>query len=287
MGNVRIVIDSTARFEDPRIAEVYGMTIVPLQIHIGSETVTEALDFDSEDLFFRMRRNNIMPRTTPPSVDDFRKVYKELSKTTDQILVLTHSRHFSDTWQNAGQARSYFMGRCEIVVIDSMTTSAGLGFLAEAAASANGTRLEDVVRVVRGVVPRLYSVYYVNTLDYIQRIGLIGEAQAILGAMLNVKPLLTIESGVLMPMEKARTQSQAVDKIVEFVSEFNLIDRLVIMQNTLRITEQTHMLQERLARGFPDLKYPVMLYEPLLSSMIGPDGLGIIMLEGVDPDDYA
>jgi DegV family protein with EDD domain len=163
----------------------------------------------------------------------------------------------------------------------------GLGILAEAAAraAAEGARLEEVVRVARGVIPRLYSVYYVETLDYIRRAGLIGEAQAVLGTMLNIMPFLTIEAGMLIPMEKVRSHSQAVDKLVEFVTEFITIEKLIIMQNTLRVTDQTRLLQDRLMLDFPDLGYPVMLYEPLLSSWIGPDGMGVVVLEGEDDDD--
>jgi DegV family protein with EDD domain len=234
-----------------------------------------------------MRHGNAVPHTSPPSAEEFEAVFRSLSKETDQICVLTSSQHLSKTWHHANEARKSLLGRCEIVIIDSLTTSVGLGFLVEAAARAadDDARLEEVVRVVRGVIPRLYSVYYVETLDYIQRAGLIGEAQAVLGAMLNIMPFLTIEAGMLIPMEKVRSHSQAVDKLVEFVTEFNAIEKLIIMQNTLRITDQTRLLQDRLMVDFPNLDYPVMLYEPLLSSWIGPDGMGVVVFEGEMSDE--
>jgi DegV family protein with EDD domain len=282
LDKVRIVTDSAVRFENRAIAKNLQIDIVPLQVHVGDQTFKEGVELDSEELFYRMRHGHVVPRITPPPVEEFETLFEDLSKQTRQICVLTHSRHLSKTWDNANEASKPLLGRCEIPVIDSMTTSVGLGILVEtvAKAAADGARLEEVVRIARGIIPRLYSVYYVETLDYIQRAGLIGETQAVLGAMLNIMPFLTIEAGALIPMEKVRTRSQAVDKMVEFVTEFNVIERLTILQNTLRVTDQTRMLQDRLMLDFPKLDYPIVLYEPLLSSWIGPDGMGVVVFEG-------
>ena len=148
--------------------------------------------------------------------------------------------------------------------------------------------LDEVVRTARGVIPRLYSVYYVDDLSYIQRAGLIGETQAILGTMLEIKPLLTIEEGSLITMEKVRTHSQAIDRMVEFVTEFTHIERLSILQNTLRTTDRTRMLQDRLALELSQVNYPIVLYEPLITTLIGPDAMGMAVLEGTgdNPDDF-
>jgi fatty acid-binding protein DegV len=122
----------------------------------------------------------------------------------------------------------------------------------------------------------------VDTLTTIQRAGLIGETQAILGTMLNIKPMLTVEDGRLITMEKARSHSQAIDKMVEFASEFTQIERIGILQSSLRTNDRTRMLQDRLALEFARLDYSLTLYEPLLASYLGPDAMGIAILEGVD-----
>jgi len=284
VGKVRIVTDSAARFENGSAVEEHQIEIIPMRLRLGSQTFVEGLEIDSEELFHRMRHSNAIPTIEPPSVDEFGNLFQTLSRETDQICVLTNSQHLSKAWYHANQARQSLLGRCEIAIMDSQTTSVGLGFLAESAARAadDGADLEDIVRMVRGLIPRLYSVYYVETLDFVQRAGLIGEAQAVLGTMLNIMPFLTIEAGVLIPMEKVRTHAHAVDKMVEFVTEFITIEKLIIMQNTLRITDQARMLQDRLMLDFPDLDYPIMLYEPLLSTWIGPDGMGVVVLEGED-----
>ncbi len=282
MARVRVVTDSAARFEDPHFAQDYDVVVVPINIHFGDQVFRDGTDINAEEMFQRMRQDTLPPRPSAPPVSAFESVYRELNKTTDQICVLTHSQHLTETFAHARSARSGLLGRCEIAVIDSLTTSVGLGYLVEivAEAASEGADLEEIVRLARATVPRIYSIYYVDTLDYIQRAGLIGETQAILGTMLDIKPILTIEDGKLLTMEKARTHSQAIDKMVEFALEFTQIERLTILQNTLRTTDRTRMLQDRLALGFAKLQYPILLYEPLIATLIGPDGMGMAILEG-------
>lgn len=286
-AKLRVVTDSTASFEDPRFTEDYSITVVPLNVHFGTRAYREGIDIRPEEMLNRLRSTHEVPRISAPPVSSFEEAYQELSKSTDQVCVLLSSQHLTRTYEHAQSARLTLLGRCDIAVIDSMTTSLGLGYLVQCIAEAaeDGAELEEAVRIARGVIPRLYSVYYVDTLNTIQRVGLIGETQAILGTMLGIKPLLTIEDGSLITMEKARTHSQAIDKMVEFASEFTRIEKLGILQHTLRITDLTRMLQDRLALEFARLQYPIMLYEPLLASLLGPDGMGIVILEGAD-DDY-
>ena len=286
MTRVRIITDSTVCFEDVHFVEDHGITVLPLQLRFGDQTLRDGIDITTEEVFHRLQHLGTPLAVLPPPLSAFETAYQKLSKTTDQICVILHSQHLTETYALAQAARSGLLGRCEIIVIDSQTTSLGLGYLVEAVARAAkaGATLDEVVHIARGVVPRVYSVYYVNTLDHIQKAGLIGETQAILGGMLTIKPLLTIEDGKMIVMEKVRTHSQAIDKMVEFVAEFTHIERLGIVQNTTRNTDHTRMLQDRLALAFSRLQYPVVLYEPLIASTIGPDGMGMIVLEG-EPDE--
>lgn len=282
MGKVRIVTDSTACFEDPNFIADYGITVVPLNIHFSDQVYRDGVDISAEEMFQRMRHARVPPYVTPPTVSNFEEAYKELNKTTDQIVVILHSQQFTETFARAQAARMSLLGRCEIAVIDSQNTSVAMGYLIQSIVESveMGADIEEVVRIARGIIPRLYSIYYVDSLDTIQRSGLIGKTQAILGSMLEIKPILTIEDGKLITMEKARTHSQAIEKIIEFIAEFTHCERLSILQNTTRITDRTRMLQDRLALEFSRVQAPVLLYEPLVATLIGPDALGVAILEG-------
>ncbi len=286
---VRIVTDSAAQFIDPAIIQRYHITVAPLEIQLGSQTFREGIDLDANAYFRRLAGNQAMPTLLPPSVERFTEVYTRLSRETDQILSVHLSRRMHSTWQNAKEATQSLLGRCDITVLDSETASVGQALLVEAAArfAETTTSLDDVVRLVRRMIPRIYSIFYVETLHYLRRAGLVSESQAILGTMLGIKPFLTIEDGELITMEKVRTRAQALDKLVEFVTEFSGLDHVVILQNTAHPTDYTRQLQERLAVEYAAKPVPVIMYSPSLASFIGPDAMGLVVFEGdpVEPDD--
>lgn len=287
MGKVRIVTDSTAHFLHLDAVERYNIEVVPLSIQLGLQNFREGVDLDA-DAFFRLASTATPPAAlAAPDTEAFATLYQRLNHETDQVLSLHNSRHMSATWQHALTASKTLLGRCEIAVVDSMTTSVGLAMLVETAAqiAEQGAELEEVVRVVRAMLPHVYSVFYVDSLTYLQNNGLLSEAQSILGTMLDIKPFLTIEEGELIPMEKVRTQSQAIDKLVEFVAEFSALEKLVILENTPYPSDRTRQLQDRLAAEFPGRTFPSMMYGPSLGTMIGPDGMGVVVYENPDAEE--
>jgi DegV family protein with EDD domain len=287
VGKVRIVTDSSAHFPNPDIVARYDIQVLPLTVQLGAQTFREGTDIDP-DTFFRLASHGSPSGTLiAPPVEAFADLYKRLNRETDQILSLHMSRHISQTWENARAASKTLLGRCEIMALDSMTLSVGLALLVETAAQAaeDGADLEEIVRMIRAMLPRVYSVFYVESLDYLRHNGLLSEAQSILGTMLDIKPFLTIEEGELIPMEKVRTQTQAIDKLVEFVAEFSILERLVILQSAPYPTDRTRQLQDRLAVEFPGRQFPIVMYGPSLATMIGPDGMGVVVQEGLDTED--
>jgi DegV family protein with EDD domain len=282
MPKVRIVTDSTAHFFDPAFPEKHNVTVVPLRIHFGSQAFEEGTGISSEQFFRRVAAGGPIPTATSPTVEQFISVYQDLSQTTDKILSIHLSGKLSRTVHNARAGAESVLGRCKVQVIDSLTTSIGLGVLVEAAALAaeRGASQEEIVRIVRGMIPRLYTVFFIETMGFLANAGRIGKAQATLGEMLGIKPFLTLEDGDIVPMEKVRTRQQAVEKLVEFVVEFSAIEHAAILQSSATPTEDTRLLLERLAIDFPGRQWPVLAYGPSLSTFLGPDAMGIVIFEG-------
>jgi DegV family protein with EDD domain len=282
MPRVHIITDSTAHFTDLSLPERLGVTIVPQTIQFGRQTFQEGVDITTEDFYRRLPHYATLPTMHPPSVDVFRDLYSEKLKQNKQIISIHTSSKMGRTVAMARQAADEFLGGNKIAVVDSLTTSLGLGLLVEAAATAAeaGASLDEVVRVVRGMITHMYAVFFVDNLDYLERNGRLSKSQAVLGTMLGIKPFLTIEEGEIIPMEKVRTREKAVEKLVEFVSEFSNIDRVAIMQSGQQPGEDTRMLLERLEQTFPGQYFPVMTYGPGLACQIGPDSLGIFIFEG-------
>ena len=282
MSKVYIVTDSAATIE-PSVAERLRVTIVPLTVRIDGKDYRDGADLDHEELLFRMTRDRIHPEIVGPVAGQFWRVYDGLMRHTDQILSIHSSASLSHVHREAQIAASEFLGRCDIVVMDSETLSLGLSILVREAAQLAGDSvpLGEVVRQIRGMVRRVYIVLVTDTLDYLEHSRLISPAQAILGAMLDIRPFLAMEEGAIIPMEKVRSRERAIDKLIEFAGEFSDIERIAILQNTPYPTQKTKALRERLEPIAPGHEFPVLLYGPLLASHIGPDGIGLMVYEGV------
>jgi DegV family protein with EDD domain len=280
MGKVAIVTDSTAYLE-PGVAEELEINVLPLNVHLGDETLRDGIDITPEVFFQRLEQGGVIPRTSAPSVEVFEKLYADLHARTDEVLSIHISGRLSQTLANAERGAESLLGRCNIMVIDSMTTSLGLGILAKASAEAaqQGADLDEVVRLVRGMIPHIYLVFYVDQMDYLERGHRIGRAQAILGTMLDVKPLLFVEDGEIIPLEKVRTHEKAIDKLFEFIAEFSELEQAAIVQRVPNPTEETDMLLERLEQLFPDMQFPIIQYGPVLASHIGPSAMGVVVYE--------
>jgi DegV family protein with EDD domain len=280
MGKVAVVTDSTA-FLEPSVAQELDITVVPLNVHLGDETLRDGIDITPEAFFQRLEKGSQTPHTSPPSVQSFERIYADLHTRTDQILSVHISGRLSPTLNHAERGAESLLGRCSIAVVDSLTTSLGLGILAKAAAEAaqQGATLDEVVRLARGMIPHLYIVFYVDQMDYLERGHRIGRAQAVLGTMLKIKPLLFVEDGEIIPLEKVRTHEKAIEKLFEFVAEFSELEQAAIAQRHTSPTQETKMLLERLEQLFPHIEFPIIQYGPVLASHIGPSAMGVVVYE--------
>jgi DegV family protein with EDD domain len=210
------------------------------------------------------------------------ELYQELQLQTDEIISIHTSESVSDAVDVARKASEHFLGRCDIQVIDSGSMSAGLGLLVDAALSSadQGDSFDEVIRVIRGMIPRVYMVLFLTDLVYLEQNNLISRSQAILGNMLGIIPFLTMENGRLIPMEKVRSRSRALEKLFEFVSEFSNIEHISILQSGNEQTEEVDLVEERLSSLSPGIAIARIDYGPSLATFIGPEGFGVVVLEG-------
>jgi len=281
VSKVHIVTDSAATIE-PAVAERLGVTIMPLTVQIDHKAYQDGADLGHEELLLCMACDRACPKIVGPTAEQFWQVYTRLTRHTDQIISLHSSANLSLVCREAHLAAREFLGRCDILIIDSETLSLGLGILVEESAkwASESVPLGEIVRWIRGMIRRIYIVFVTDTLDYLEYSRLISPAQAILGAMLGIRPFLAIEEGQIIPMEKVRSRERAIDKLAEFANEFSDIEQVAILQSTPYPTDKTKALRERLEVIAPGHEFPILLYGPLLASHIGPDGMGLMVYEG-------
>jgi len=279
MARARIITDSTAHLTPDQIAQ-HEITVLPVDIQLGDQRIRVGSDHNLKQLFQRMAAEQAQTTKAgiPPSA--FEEAYSQLGRQTDQILVIVGSSKLSGGFAAAKSVANAFLARCRIAVLDSMATSWGLGLLVEAAAKAAeaGQSLDEIVRLVRGMLPHIYVVLFVERLDYLEKGNRIGPAQALLGTMLNIKPLLIMEEGEIIPLEKVRTRANAIEKLADFVAEFANVEQVVIMQNPMG--NGTDQLIEHLNVILPGRTFPVIEYDAVLACHLGPDAMGVTVYEG-------
>ncbi len=290
MSKVHIITDSALRLptavsegvSDAEIADRFDITVVPLTVRIAGREFKDGIDLDHEELLLRLARERVHPEIVGPTAEDFRRVYKQVTRRTDQIISLHSSSALSLVVREAERATGGFMGRYDIAVVDSESFSLGLGILAERAAELadESMPLGAIVRYVRGMIRHIYISLTTDTLDYLEHAGLISASQAILGTMLDNKPSLAVERGRIIPMEKVIGRDEAIGKLADFANEFPYIEKMAILQSTPYATEETEALRNDVEISAADGEFPVLLYGPLLASHVGPDALGLIVYEG-------
>jgi len=215
-----------------------------------------------------------------PTLSQVQQVFARLGQVTDSVVCIHTSSALHDIGEIARRASAGFMGRQRIIVLDTQTTSAMLGVIVEAAAEAAlaGASQAEIVKIVRGMIPHMYAMFFSDSLAYLEAWGRLGPAQTTLGTMLGLKPLATMEDGDLIPMEKVRSYARAVDKLYDFVIEFSRVEQLFVVEKGFE--NEAALLLERLEEAFPKRDFAVVGYPPSLAVHIGPRALGVMVYEG-------
>lgn len=288
MSRIVVVTDSTADLT-PEEQEEHGIYVVPMNIRFNSKVYQDDASFDREAFFKELRESHQIlspnrPETRPPTIPQFLDVYERACRETDaeHIISVHISSKLSNTVKQAQRAGSQMFGQCRVHVIDSQLTTAGLGLLAKAAAKAarDGKTAGQIIRMLRGLISHVYIVFFVETLDFLERGGRIDQAQALLGTMLNIKPILMVEEGQIEPLEKVQTRDKALEKLAEFVAEFGYVDTIRILHSGADPRE-IDALVDLIRDERPDVTIEVGLYGPPLAAHVGPDAVGVMVSEGM------
>jgi len=220
MSKVRIVVDSTADVPHA-IAEELDIKVVPLNVHFGDQVYLDWVELKPDQFYHLLETSKDHPRTSQPSPGDFAKAYEELIKDGADVVSIHISANLSGTFQSATLGQS-MLGKGRVEVIDTKGASMVVGIIGiEAARAAKaGRSFEEVVARARDLVGKVKVVFAVDTLEYLARNGRIGRAQAFLGSLVSIKPLLTFdEDGFVAPLEKVRGERKVLPRMVELLGE--------------------------------------------------------------------
>ncbi len=274
---VLVVTDSTADLPAQLVDEL-GITVVPLQIVFGQESFADGVDLTSEAFFQRLQESDELPTSSQPSLGQFFQVYEALAERTDGILSIHLSSGFSGTLATAEQAAAAADEKCRIEVIDSGTVSMAMGFavLAAARAARDGADLDACAGIARSVLDRQRLAVMLDTLEYLRRGGRIGRAQAFLGGLLRLKPILTVRDGEAIPLSRVRTRKKAMSELLRLSLDQGPIDEAAIMHSTS--PDDARMLADEIAARLPGLPVHIGRIGPVLGVHGGPGVIGIAVV---------
>jgi len=278
---IKIVTDSSADLPAP-IVEKLGISVVPLYARFGDEIYKERVDITDEEFYEKLLSGDVHPVTIQPSPQDFFEVYQKLSDEADGIISVHLSSKLSGTYNSAVQARSMIGDKCPIEVIDSKTLTLAMGMMVIAAAEGvnAGKGMEEVVAGVNEAIPKSHALCLLDTLKYLLLGGRIGKAKALLGSVLNVKPLIAIRDGEVAPVGQARSRGKGLEQLFEFVKSATKIEELGIAYTTT--PEDAQKLAERMATVFGGAEVRLARLGTTLGVHTGP-GTIIVSLRGELP----
>ncbi len=231
------------------------------------------MDLSPDELYRRLPTSPQVPTTSAPGPGVFAEVYQGLLAQGHQVVSIHISSKLSATHQAAVTASQEMEGK--VAVVDSQSLSLGLGLLAMAAARAarDGQDMAQVVASAESAIPRTQMVFLLDTLEYLQKGGRIGRAQAFLGSVLNVKPILQIKDGEVHPLERTRSRAKGINRLCEMATSRGTVEALGVIYTTTR--QEADEVVGRLAPLIAGNEVSVAQLGAVLGVHGGPGVLGV------------
>ena len=257
---IRVVTDSACDLPGPLI-EALGIEIVPLTIRFGDQEFVDRVELSADEFWDRLEHSDTLPETAAPSPGAFETCFRDLAaRGATGIVCINLSSHLSGTMQSAQVAAAAAVDACPVQVIDSQSASMGQGNLCLTAArrAADGDSLESIVAEVVDRRDRTKLFATLDTLEFLKKGGRVGNARALLGTMLSIKPIIELSSGVVEESAKVRTRSKALRVLAEKAAE-EKIEHLAVLHGNAPDLEE-----------FIDLLAPIFPRDEIITGLIGP-----------------
>jgi DegV family protein with EDD domain len=280
VGRVAIVTDSASDLDAAK-ADALGIRIVPLAVSFGNETFKAGVDLTKEAFWARMTAPDApFPKTAASSPGDFQAVYEQaFAAGADSVVSIHVAGTLSGTMKSAEVARGLLPDR-DIHIVDSTSASMGEGLLAELGVelAGRGVSAAEIARILADRAADLNLFVALDTLEYLKRGGRISGAQAAIGTLLSVKPIITIKDGAVEATERVRTRSKAHERVIELLTA-RPVERLAILSTPP--SEPEPFREEVIARmpgGVDPAQVSIQVVGPSVGPHLGPGCLGGVLL---------
>jgi DegV family protein with EDD domain len=277
MKTVAIVTDSTAYIPKSMLSE-YEITMVPLSVIFDNESYLEEKEIQADDFFEKVKKENVLPKTSQPSIGSFVETYETLARTHDEIITITLSSGISGTYQSAHSAGDMIDG-ADVYVFDSEISCMMQGFyVLEAARMAqDGFGSKEILSRLQKIKSQGTNAYFlVDDLSHLHRGGRLNAAQLVVGSLLQIKPVLTFEDKQIVPYEKIRTRKKALNKIMTLFDEAakggDMIKATLIYSTN---KEEAENLKAELEEKYTNVNIILSYFGPVIATHLGEGALGL------------
>jgi len=273
---VHLIVDSTADIPAERAREL-GIRVVPLMVLFGDEAYRDGVDLAAAEFYAKLKTTQAMPTTSAPSPGLFEQAYREsIAAGASGVLVMNISSALSATYSVAKQVAEMVAAETKvpIEVIDSRSVSMGFGLPAEiiAAEARNGASLADLKEHAESLLNRMRLYATLDTLEFLQRGGRIGRAQALVGTLLSYKPILQVRDGQVLPLERVRTWGKALERIGQLVQQLGPLETLAVVGTD----EASRKMLIDIVRPFWSGSIETSALGPVVGAHAGPGAAGVI-----------
>lgn len=282
MPKVAIVTDSTA-YIPKDLVEQYHITVAPQILVWGNETFRDGIDIQPEEFYNRLRKASTMPTTSQVSIASFQQIFRQLLDEGCEVLAILISKLLSGTIDSAVQARDLLPG-APIEIVDSKTTAMAMGFqvLAAARAAQEGASLAECKALAEKASQHVGVIFAVDTLEFLHRGGRIGGGARFLGTALNIKPILEVRGGKVEAVERVRTRSKSLQRVVEMVGE-RIAGKQPVRLATLHADapDDARQILEMANQRFNPVESIFSEVSPVVGTHAGPGTVGLAYMAGM------
>jgi len=268
-----VVTDSTADLPD-EWHKRYGIEVVPLKVLFGEETFRDGVDMNNEEFFRRLATSTKLPTTSAPSPGEFAALFTRLAKDHDGCISIHIGAQLSATAEAARVGAQSVEG-FKVEVIDSETVTMPIAFLCRIAAEC--ATLDKATAAVKLRVPNCRVLALLETLRYVEMGGRVSRAQAMIGTMLDLKPLLLVAEREIKSVDRVRTRSRAIPRMVEFFEKDMPVEHVGVVH--AQAPEEAERIASDLRKRYPDLEVPVGQIGCVLGTHTGPKALGLVYIK--------
>jgi DegV family protein with EDD domain len=284
MVKVAIVTDSTAYIPKDYL-ERYNITVVPQVLIWGDQMYEDGVTIQPDDFYQRLNTARVMPTTSQVSIINMQNAFSKLLEQGYDVLGVFLSAKLSGTFQSAHQGRDALSsGKDKIAIMDSNTVAMAMGFqvLAAARAASQGASSIECQALVKTASACTGVYFVVDTLEFLHRGGRIGGAQRLLGTALNLKPILAVQDGKVEAIERIRTKTKAIDRLIEIVGEKTAGKSPVRLASLhANSASEAKEILERASKIINPIESIFTSVSPVVGTHAGPGTVGLAYMAGM------